>query len=85
MEKIQAADTAFVLVAAALVLLMTPGLGLFYAGMVRRKNALGTILQSFIMVGIVGVLWVLYGYSMAFGPDVGGMIELDMLGQAHDS
>lgn len=72
--KISAGDTAWVLASSALVMLMTPGLGLFYAGMVRRKNALGTILQSFIMCGIVGVLWVLVGYSLAFGKDHWGII-----------
>jgi len=72
--KIDTGDTAWVLASAALVMIMTPGLGLFYAGMVRRKNALGTILQSFVMVGIIGVLWVLYGYSLAFGPDKGHFI-----------
>jgi len=70
-------DTAWVLASAALVMLMTPGLGLFYGGMVRRKNVLATILQSFIMVGIVSVQWVLFGYSLAFGPDkwhiIGGL------------
>jgi Amt family ammonium transporter len=55
-------------------MVMTPGLGLFYAGMVRRKNALATILQSFIMVGIVGLLWVICGYSLAFGKDHWGII-----------
>lgn len=66
---INTGDTAWVLMATALVMLMTPGLGLFYGGMVRRKNVLATILQSFILIGIVGVQWVLYGYSLAFGPD----------------
>jgi len=62
-------------------MIMTPGLGLFYAGMVRRKNVLGTILQSFIMVGVIGVLWVLYGYSTAFGRDHWGLIgSLQWLG-----
>jgi len=60
---------------------MTPGLGLFYAGMVRRKNALGTILQSFVMVAVVGVLWVLFGYSLSFGKDHWGFIgSLDLIG-----
>ena len=78
-----AADTAFVLISAALVMLMTPGLALFYGGMVRSKNVLGTILQNFIMLALVGVLWAVYGYSMAFGPDVGGIIgNLDWLGLA---
>ena len=73
-SKISAGDTAWVLACSALVMIMTPGLGLFYAGMVRRKNVLGTILQSFIMVGVIGVLWVLYGYSVAFGRDHWGII-----------
>lgn len=67
-------DTAFMLVATAMVMLMTPGLALFYGGMVRSKNVLSTIMQSFICLGIVSVIWVLYGYSFAFGPDVGGII-----------
>jgi len=71
---IDTGDTAWVLASSALVLIMTPGLGLFYAGMVRRKNALGTILQSFVMCGLAGVLWVLYGYSLAFGPDIGHFV-----------
>jgi ammonium transporter, Amt family len=74
-------DTAFVLVSAALVMLMTPGLALFYGGMVRSKNVLGTIMQNFIMLGVVGVLWAVYGYSLAFGPDVGHVIgSLDWVG-----
>jgi len=67
-------DTAFVLVSAALVMLMTPGLALFYGGMVRDKNVLGTIMQSFIMIALISVEWVLWGYSMAFGPDKAGII-----------
>lgn len=73
-SKIDSGDTAWVLVSAALVMLMTPGLGLFYAGMVRKKNVLSTILQSFIMCGVVGVIWVVYGFSLAFGPDHGHFI-----------
>ncbi len=74
-------DTAWVLASSALVLLMTPGLGLFYAGMTRRKNALGTIMHSFMVCGIVGVLWVLYGFSLAFGPDVAHFVgNLDYIG-----
>jgi Amt family ammonium transporter len=67
-------DTAFVLVSAALVMLMTPGLALFYGGMVRAKNVLGTIMQSFIMIGLISLEWVLWGYSMTFGPDKFGII-----------
>lgn len=67
-------DTAWLLVSTALVMLMTPGLALFYGGMVRRKNVLGTIMQSFIALGVVSIQWVLIGYSLAFGPDVGHFI-----------
>ncbi len=67
-------DTAFILVSAALVMLMTPGLALFYAGMVRSKNVLGTIMQSFILIGLISLEWILWGYSMAFGPDKLGII-----------
>ena len=69
-----AADTAFVLISAALVMLMTPGLALFYGGMVRGKNILGTLMHSNILLGSVSVLWALVGYSLAFGGDVGGLI-----------
>jgi Amt family ammonium transporter len=69
---INAGDTAFILICSALVMFMTPGLALFYGGMVRHKNVLGTIMQSFVVIGLVSVIWVLWGYSIAFGPDVGG-------------
>ncbi|MGY1617667.1 ammonium transporter [Geodermatophilus sp. SYSU D00691] len=65
-------DTAWVLASAALVLLMTPGLALFYGGMVRAKSVLNMMMMSFGALALIGVLWVLYGYSMAFGDDVGG-------------
>jgi ammonium transporter, Amt family len=71
---IQAGDTAFMLISTALVLLMTPGLALFYGGMVRRKNVLGTIMQSFVMISLITLEWVYLGYSMSFGPDVAGLI-----------
>ncbi len=64
------ADTAFMMAAAGLVMVMTPGLGLFYGGMVRRKNVLATFQQSFVMLGVIALQWVLFGYSLAFGPDV---------------
>ena len=67
-------DIAWILLASALVLLMTPGLALFYGGLSRSKNAAGTIMHSFMCMGIVGVVWVLWGYSLAFGPDVGSFI-----------
>ncbi len=72
--KVDAGDTAFVLLSAALVMLMTPGLALFYGGMVRRKNVLGTIMQSFVTIAIVSIQWILFGYSLSFGPDIGGFI-----------
>ncbi len=79
---INAADTAFLLICSALVMLMTPGLGLFYGGMVRSKNVLATFQQSFILLGAVAVQWVLFGYSLAFAPDAyGGLIgNLDWIG-----
>src|SRR5262245_31406078 len=67
-------DTAWVLASAALVLFMTPGLALFYGGLVRSKNVLGTMMQSVAAIGIVSVAWLLIGYTLAFGPDVGGVI-----------
>ena len=64
-------DTAWVLASAALVLLMTPGLALFYGGMVRAKSVLNMMMMSFGALALISVLWVLYGYSMAFGDDIG--------------
>ncbi len=69
-SSISKGDTAWLLISTALVMLMTPGLALFYGGMVRRKNVLGTIMQSFIALGVVSIVWMLWGYSLAFGPDV---------------
>lgn len=80
-SAIDSGDTAWVLASSALVMLMTPGLALFYGGMVRRKNVLGTIMHSFVALGIITVQWVLFGYSLAFGPDVGHVIgNLDWIG-----
>jgi Amt family ammonium transporter len=73
-SKIDTGDTAWMLISTALVMLMTPGLALFYGGMVREKNVLGTIMQSFVAIAIVSVQWILFGYSLAFGPDVSGII-----------
>ena len=82
MEPINAGDTGWVLVSTALVMLMTPGLALFYGGLVRRKNVLSTTMHSFFMLALVSVTWVLWGYSLAFGPDTGlGLIGgLDWIG-----
>lgn len=73
MSQINAGDTAWILVSTALVMLMTPGLALFYGGMVRKKNVLGTVIQSFISLGVVSIVWILWGYSLAFGPDINGL------------
>ena len=79
---IDTGDTAWILVSSALVLMMTiPGLFLFYGGLVRSKNTLGTIMQSFIIVGLITIQWVLFGYSLAFGPDKWSIIGgLDWVG-----
>ncbi|MFE2110704.1 ammonium transporter [Kitasatospora sp. NPDC059463] len=81
-DGFSAGDTAFVLICAALVMVMTPGLAFFYGGMVRAKSILNMLAMSFLSLGIVSVLWVLYGYSLSFGPDAGaGLIgNLDFLG-----
>ena len=71
MPQIDTGDTAWILASAALVMLMTPGLALFYGGLVRRKNVLSTIMHSFFILGLVSVTWVLWGYTLAFGPDTG--------------
>lgn len=80
---IDTGDTAWVLISAALVFLMTPGLGFFYGGMVRSKNVLTTIMQSFFIVAMVSVEWILLGYAMTFGTDINGFIgSLDKIGLA---
>jgi len=71
---VSSGDTAWILISSALVMLMTPGLALFYGGMARRKNLLSTIMMSFAALGLIGILWVLYGYSLSFGSDNGGFI-----------
>jgi len=79
--SINTGDTAWLLVSTALVMLMTPALALFYGGMVRRKNVLSTIMMSFAILPLVSILWVIYGYSLSFGPDSGGVIgNLNWLG-----
>ena len=75
MDAINFVDTAFILICAALVLLMTPGLALFYAGMVRKKNVLSTTMHSFFSMGLVTVLWALVGYTIAFGPTEGPLAK----------
>ncbi len=79
---IDSGNTAWMLAAAALVLFMTPGLGFFYGGLTRNKNVLATIMQAFITTGVVAIIWITVGYSLAFGPDAGyGLIgNLDWFG-----
>lgn len=78
---IDTGDTAWVLASAALVLLMTPGLAFFYGGLVGRKNVLSTVMHSFVIIALISIQWVLWGYSLAFGPDHWGIIGgLDWLG-----
>ena len=72
--KIDTGDTAWVLTASAMVLLMTPGLAFFYGGLVRRKNILSVLMQCFVIICIVSIQWVYFGYSLSFGPDVRGLI-----------
>lgn len=81
MEGLSAGDTAWVLMSAALVMLMTPGLGFFYGGLVQKKNVLSTLMHSFFTLALVSLVWVLWGYSLAFGPSMGGIIGgLDFFG-----
>src|SRR3954454_8214876 len=72
--KYDSADIAWLIVATALVFLMTPGLAFFYGGMVHRKNVLSTMMKSVVAAGVVGVLWIVVGYSLAFGDSIGGFI-----------
>jgi Amt family ammonium transporter len=74
MDKINSGDTAWVLTGAALVMLMTPALAFFYGGLVRQKNVLGTLMHSFFMLGLISVQWALWGYTIAFGPSINGII-----------
>ena len=81
MDAINGADTIWVLIASGLVMLMTPGLAFFYGGLVRQKNVLSTLMHSFFILALISVQWVLWGYSLAFGPSVGGFIGgLDWVG-----
>ena len=73
-EGINSGDTAWMIVASGLVLLMTPGLAYFYGGMVNHKNVISTMLQSFIAMGVISIIWVLFGFSLAFGDSIGGFV-----------
>jgi ammonium transporter, Amt family len=72
--KLDTGDTAFMVISAALVMVMTPGLAFFYGGMVRVKSVLNMLMMSFISLGVITILWVLYGFSLAFGSDAGGFV-----------
>jgi len=74
MAEIDTGDTAWMIVSTALVMLMTPGLAFFYGGLVRRKNVLSIMMQCFVLLGVMSIQWVFFGYSLAFGPDHGGFI-----------
>ena len=73
-EKMNTANVAWMITATIFVLMMTPGLSFFYGGMVGKKNVISTILQSFIAMGIISVIWVVFGFSLAFGDDIGGFV-----------
>jgi Amt family ammonium transporter len=78
---INAADTVWMIIATALVMIMTPTLAFFYGGLVRKKNVLSVLMQTMIVLAIISIQWILFGYSLAFGPDHGGVIGgLDFLG-----
>lgn len=80
-DKVDTGDTSWLLVSSALVLLMTPGLAFFYGGLVRRKNVLSVLMQCFMIICLITIQWVLFGYSLSFGADIGGVIgNLDWIG-----
>ena len=80
-SAVSAGDTAWMLMASALVMFMTPGLAFFYGGLVRRKNVLSILMQCFMALCLISVQWVILGYSLSFGPDLGGLIgHLDWMG-----
>src|SRR5436190_20298689 len=72
--KYNGADTAWIIVATALVFFMTPGLAFFYGGMVHRKNVISTMIKSIVAAGVVSILWVVVGFSLCFGDSIGGFI-----------
>ena len=73
MLSLNTGDTGFVMLCTALVCMMTPALALFYGGMVRKKNVLTIMMQNFISMGVTAIIWIFGGFSLAFGPDVGGL------------
>lgn len=80
-SAVNSGDTAWILISAALVMFMTPGLAFFYSGLVRSKNVLGTMMHSFVALGVITLVWTMLGHTLAFGPDIGGVIGgLDFIG-----
>ena len=80
-SELSSGDIAFVSIAAALVMLMTPALGFFYAGLVRKKNLVSTLVQCIAIFAVISLVWALWGYSLAFGPSIGGFIgDLSLAG-----
>src|SRR3989344_7541355 len=73
-QELNSGDVAWVSTSAALVMLMTPALGFFYAGLVRKKNLVSTLVQCLVIFAIMSLMWSLWGYSMAFGPTIGGIV-----------
>ena len=73
-ENVNPADVAWLLTSTIFVLMMTPGVSFFYGGMVRKKNVISTILQSIIAMGVISLIWVVFGFSLAFGDNIGGVI-----------
>ena len=76
MLSLNTGDTGFVMLCTALVCMMTPALALFYGGMVRKKNVLTIMMQNFISMGVTAIIWIFGGFSLAFGPDVGGLFAV---------
>ncbi|HOS41275.1 MAG TPA: ammonia channel protein, partial [Spirochaetota bacterium] len=92
MPQLNNADIVWMLISTAMVMIMTPTLAFFYGGLVRKKNILSVLMQCMVILCVISVQWVLFGYSLAFGPDVGGVIgALDWIGlrgvglQPHDT
>ena len=83
-SAINSGDTAWLMISAALVMLMTPGLAFFYGGLVRRKNVLSVLMQCIFILCLVTIQWVLFGYSLSFGPDIKGIICLLYTSDAAD-
>ena len=84
-RKMASGDIAWIITATALVMLMTPALGFFYGGLVRKKNLVSTIIQCFVIFAVISLVWALWGYSLVFGQSIGGFIGFSpgLLGHGH--